>query len=296
MSERLKIALQKSGRLSDECQDLLEQCGVKAHWSDRRLVVYAKNMPIELLRVRDDDIPGLVFDGVVDLGFVGENTLEEAQLARQSVGEAADCQKLTALEFGECRLSIAVPKAMDYQGAQSLEGLRIATSYPHLLKRHMQARAVAYKNCFLAGSVEVAPSAGVAAAICDLVSSGATLDANGLKEVEVVYRSKACLIQKTAPVDAKKRRLIDKLLSRILGVQQAAESKYIMLHAPKDNLAAVLDLLPAKNPTVLPLAGAEDKLAVHAVSQETLFWETMEAIKAAGGESILVLPIEKMLK
>lgn len=296
MNNRLKIAIQKSGRLSQECQDLLKACGIKFHHNKDRLMVYAKNQPIELLRVRDDDIPSLVFDGVVDLGFVGENVLEECELDRQNKGETVQFKKLKTLEFGECRLSLAVQKEVDYQGVQSLANSRIATSYPNLLKRYMDSQGVPFKNCLLTGSVEVAPSAGIASAICDLVSSGATLEANGLKEVEVIFRSKACLIQKSEPLSTEKQALIDKLLRRIMGIEQASESKYIMLHAPKDKLDDIAQLLPgAENPTILPLASDDSKVAVHIVSQETLFWETMEELKEIGASSILVLPIEKMM-
>ena len=182
-------------------------------------------------------------------------------------------------------------------GVQTLANQRIATSYPHLLRRYMQQQGVPFKNCLLNGSVEVAPSAGLAAAICDLVSSGATLEANGLKEVEVIYRSKACLIQRAEPLDAEKQALVDCLLTRIQGVQQASESKYIMLHAPKDKLTQITALLPGvENPTILPLASDSTKVAMHVVSQENLFWETMEQLKAIGASSILVLPIEKMME
>ncbi|OOF88840.1 ATP phosphoribosyltransferase [Rodentibacter ratti] len=296
-SNRLRIALQKKGRLSQDCAALLKQCGVKINWNEQRLIAYAENMPIEILRVRDDDIPGLIFDGVVDLGIIGENVLEEAALGRISAGESADYQMLKRLDFGGCRLSLAVPREMPYRQLNDLRNNRIATSYPNLLKRYMQSQNVPFKNCLLTGSVEVAPAAGLANAICDLVSSGATLEANGLREVEVIYRSKACLVQSIQPLDCKKQALIDRLLTRIQGVQQAAESKYIMLHAPKDRLAEITALLPGvENPTILPLAHDTNQVAMHVVSQENLFWETMEQLKAIGASSILVLPIEKMMK
>ncbi len=296
-NSRLRIAMQKSGRLSKESQELLKQCGVKINWNEQRLIAYSENMPIDILRVRDDDIPGLVFDGVVDLGIIGENVLEEEELGRLSGGENVQYKMLKRLEFGGCRLSIAVPRDMQYNGIQDLADARIATSYPNLLKRYMQEEGVPFKNCLLTGSVEVAPTAGLASAICDLVSSGATLEANGLKEVEVIYKSKACLIQRAAALSGEKQALIDKLLTRIQGVQQAAESKYIMLHAPKEKLEEITALLPGvENPTILPLAHDGTKVAMHVVSQENLFWETMEKLKEAGASSILVLPIEKMME
>ncbi|MGC7589198.1 ATP phosphoribosyltransferase [Bisgaard Taxon 46] len=296
-SKRLRIAMQKSGRLSQESQALLKQCGVKINLQEQRLIAYAENMPIDILRVRDDDIPGLVFDGVVDLGIIGENVLEEEELARQAAGESVNYKKLRRLDFGGCRLSIAIPQDEAYKGASDLENARIATSYPNLLKRYMQQQGVDFKTCSLTGSVEVAPRAGLADAICDLVSSGATLEANGLKEVEVIYRSKSCLIQRAAELSPEKQALVNKLLTRIQGVQQARESKYIMLHASKDRLEDVIALLPgAERPTILPLAHDENRVAMHMVSQEALFWETMEQLKEAGASSILVLPIEKMME
>ncbi|MDU8924567.1 ATP phosphoribosyltransferase [Pasteurellaceae bacterium LIM206] len=295
-NSRLRIAMQKSGRLSKESQELLKQCGVKINLQEQRLIAYAENLPIDILRVRDDDIPGLVFDGVVDLGIIGENVLEEEELARVAEGERVIYKMLRRLDFGGCRLSLAVPRDVPYNNVQDLQNSRIATSYPQLLKRYMKENNVKFKNCLLNGSVEVAPRAGLADAICDLVSSGATLEANGLREVEVIYTSKACLIQRAVPLSDEKQALVDKLLTRIQGVSQARESKYIMLHAPKDKLEEITALLPGvENPTILPLAHDDSKVAMHVVSQETLFWETMEKLKEKGASSVLVLPIEKML-
>ncbi|WPD00211.1 ATP phosphoribosyltransferase [Proteus terrae] len=294
---RLRIAMQKSGRLSDESRALLARCGIKINLNQQRLIAYAENMPIDILRVRDDDIPGLVMDGVVDLGIIGENVLEEELLKRRSQGENPSYLMLRRLDFGGCRLSLATPVDFDYQGAECLNNTRIATSYPNLLKRYLDQKGIKFKSCLLNGSVEVAPRAGLADSICDLVSTGATLEANGLKEVEVIYRSKACLIQRDGEMEADKQALIDRLLTRIQGVIQARESKYIMLHAPSDCLEDVIALLPgAERPTILPLAGDQNRVAMHMVSSETLFWETMEKLKALGASSILVLPIEKMME
>ncbi len=294
---RLRIAIQKSGRLSTECQKLLKGCGVKLNLREQRLIAHAENMPIDLLLVRDDDIPGLVMDGVVDLGVVGENVLEETLMERQAQGESAEYSELKRLDFGGCRLSLAVAQDFDYQGPESLEGKRIATSYPWLLKRYMDRQGVKFKSVMLNGSVEVAPRAGVADAICDLVSTGATLEANGLVETDVIFRSKAVLIQSATPLSTAKQQVIDRLLPRIQGLQQARESKYIMLHAPKDRLEAVIDLLPgAERPTIMSLAGESNQVAIHMVSSEDMFWETMEGLKALGASSILVLPIEKMME
>lgn len=296
-TNRLRIALQKKGRLSKDCAELLKQCGVKINWNEQRLIAYSENLPIEILRVRDDDIPGLIFDGVVDLGIIGENVLEEEELGRLATGESVEYKKLRTLDFGGCRLSLAIDRDRTYNGVQDFNNARIATSYPNLLKRYMAEQGVPFKSTLLNGSVEVAPSAGLADAICDLVSSGATLEANGLKEVEVIYKSKACLIQRQEPLSTDKQALVDKLLTRIQGVQQATESKYIMLHAPKEKLEEITALLPGvENPTILPLAHDSSKVAMHVVSQENLFWETMEKLKDIGASSILVLPIEKMME
>ncbi|WP_394130007.1 ATP phosphoribosyltransferase [Shewanella maritima] len=295
-SNRLRIAIQKSGRLSKESQKLLKSCGVKFNVNEQRLIAHADNMPIDLLRVRDDDIPGLVMDGVVDLGIIGENVLEEEQIERETLGKSALYTKLRELDFGACRLSLAVPNEFDYQDANSLAGLRIATSYPNLLRRYMKSQGVDYSDCMLKGSVEVAPRAGLADGICDLVSTGATLEANGLYETDVIYRSVACLIQSNSEQTPAKQALIDKLLSRMNGVVRARESKYILLHAPTDTLEQIVALLPgAENPTILPLNDDSNRVAIHAVSSEDLFWDTMEELTALGASSILVMPIEKMM-
>jgi ATP phosphoribosyltransferase len=294
---RLRIAIQKSGRLSDESKKLLKQCGININLQEQRLIAFAENMPIDILRVRDDDIPGLIFDGIVDLGIIGENVLEEALLARQAENQTPQYKKLRRLDFGDCRLSIATPRDYQYSDIYCLNGKRIATTYPHLLRRYLQQFNVSFNTCLLNGSVEVAPSAGLADVICDLVSSGLTLDANGLQEIQVIYQSKACLIQQTGKMPIDKQNLIDKLLIRIHGVIQARESKYIMLHAPTDKLDQIKALLPgAEKPTILSLAGESHRVALHMVSSETLFWETMEQLKQLGASSILVLPIEKMME
>lgn len=296
-TERLRIAIQKKGRLAKECQELLKRCGVKINFSGDRLVVHAENMPIDLLLVRDDDIPGLIMDGVVDLGVIGENELEEVRLERVALGEPNDYNLLRRLDFGGCRLSVAIEKGIEYKGPQDLAGKRIATTYPNILKAYLDKQDVKFSTCMLNGSVEVAPRAGLADAICDLVSTGATLEANGLTEAEVIFRSKAVLIQRTGEFAQDKAELIDRLLTRINGVIQAKESKYIMLHAPSETLEQVVELLPgAEDPTILPLAHDKQRVAVHLVSTENLFWETMEKLKALGASSILVLPIEKMME
>lgn len=295
-SQRLKIAIQKSGRLSQDSEALLKQCGLKITIHKDKLIAHVENMPIDILRVRDDDIPGLIFDGVVDIGIIGQNVLEEESLRRAGKMEN-DYIQLKELPFGACRLSIALPKERAYESVQSLKDLRIATSYPYLLKRFLDDKNVPFKTSMLNGSVEVAPRAGLADAICDLVSTGATLEANGLREVDVIYRSTAVIIQSTNELSTEKQALINKLMARIQGVTQAIESKYIMLHAPKDRLDEICSLLPgAESPTILPLGNDKSRVAMHMVSTESLFWETMEALKAKGASSILVLPIEKMME
>lgn len=293
---RLRIAVQKKGRLSDESLKLLKAIGVKLSIRDRLLIAHSTNLPIDLLLVRDDDIPGLVMDGIADLGFIGENELEEKMLERQAAGEPAEYKQLKRLEYGGCRLSIAVPNEFEYEGLASFEGKSIATTYPQLLKRFLQRNNINAQPVMLTGSVEVAPRAGIADAICDLVSTGATLDANGLYEAIEIFKSKAVLIQKSESLSQDKQQLVDTLLPRINGVMQAKESKYIMLHAPKAQLDKVKSLLPgAEDPTVLPLSGNEEQVAIHVVSKENLFWETMENLKDLGCTSILVMPIEKMM-
>lgn len=295
-STRLRIAVQKSGRLSDDSIALLTAIGIKLQIRDRLLIAHSTNQPIDLLRVRDDDIPGLVMDGVVDMGFIGENELEEKMLERQAAAKASEYNVLRRMDYGGCRLSIAVPNEFEYTGISALEGLKVATTYPYLLERFFKEKGVNADAVMLTGSVEVAPRAGVADAICDLVSTGATLEANGLVEEEVIFKSKAVLIQRSGDMDADKQALINRMLPRIDGVMQAKESKYIMLHAPKEYLEQVKRLLPgAENPTVLPLANNDETVAIHVVSSETLFWETMEKLKALGCSSILVMPIEKMM-
>ncbi|MDN3651299.1 ATP phosphoribosyltransferase [Thalassotalea ponticola] len=293
---RLTIAIQKSGRLSDESQTLFKLCGLTLNLTDRKLLAHVANMSIDIMLVRSSDIPGLVMDGICDLGIVGDNTLQEHALQRQLTLEANDFNKICSLKFGGCRLSIALPQEMQYHGVQSLNGLRLATTYPRLLNRFAQDNGIHIDITKLNGSVELAPRVGLADGICDLVSTGTTLEANGLKEVEVIFKSKAALIKGPNRLSEAKQATLDTLLPRIKGVLKARESKYIMLHAPKDKLNEVTSLLPgSETPTVLPLAERDDRVAVHMVSTETIFWETMEQLKALGCNSILVMPIEKMM-
>ncbi|QCI27081.1 ATP phosphoribosyltransferase [Buchnera aphidicola] len=294
---RLRIAIQKSGRLSQESIKLLTKCGIKINLKQQQLISFSENMPIDVVRVRDDDIPGLVMDQVVDLGIIGKNVIEEESLRRNIDPKKILYTILQRLDFGSCRLSLSIPISQKYINLKSLNNFRIATSYPYLLKKYLDQKKINFNFFILNGSVEVAPSAGLSDAICDLVSTGATLEANGLKEVEVIYSSTACLVSRTGDVSDIKKILINKLMTRIQGVIKARESKYIMLHAPYSKLQSVISLLHgAEHPTVSKLAGETDKVAIHMVSSETLFWETMEKLKILGASSILVLPIEKMME
>ncbi|WP_154061417.1 ATP phosphoribosyltransferase [Buchnera aphidicola] len=295
---RVRLAIQKSGRLNYDSQKLLKSCGIKINLQKSSLIAFAENMPIDVMLVRDDDIPGLIMDGVVELGIIGSNVLEEKCLTRLLTEESVSYTILQNLDFGICRLSLSVPLDMNYSGILCLKNSRIATSYPNLLKRYFDEKNISFKPFVLNGSVEVAYNSGLADAICDLVSTGATLDANGLREVETIYNSRACLIsRKIKHLIPEKRIFIKKLLNRIQGVIKARESKYIMLHISKDKLNAVTDLLKgAEQPTILELFGNKNKVALHMVSSETIFWETMEQLKLLGASSILVLPIEKMME
>ncbi|WP_343192667.1 ATP phosphoribosyltransferase [Buchnera aphidicola (Taiwanaphis decaspermi)] len=293
---RLRIAMQKSGRLSYDSKKILNSCGIKINLTKNKLIAFAENMPIDVMCVRDDDIPGLVIDGVVDLGIVGENVIKEKLIYDKINYKKNKYKILKKLDFGICRLSIAIPVNNTYNGLLSLNNMRIATSYPNLLKKYLDSKKISFKSFVLTGSVEVAPKAGLADSICDLVSTGATLEANGLKEVKIIYKFKACLISNNK-IDYVKQNVVDKLLTRIQGVIKARESKYIMLHVPKNKLEQVVLLLKgAEKPTVLKLVGDNTKVAMHMVSRENLFWETMEKLKLLGASSILVLPIEKMME
>jgi ATP phosphoribosyltransferase len=294
--QRIKIAVQKTGRLTDHSIDLLERCGLKITKSKDQLICYGENMPIDLLLVRDDDIPGLVSEDVCDLGIVGLNVVEEKRLNWEADGQSAQFKRVFELDFGHCRLSLAGPEETPFEGPQSLENKRIATSYVGLLNNYLKSNGVNAEAVFFSGAVEIAPKLGRAEYICDLVSTGSTLKANGLVEKAVLLQSEAIIIQTMKPLGDEKQALVDKILQRLDGVLQVRESKYIMLHAPKSALAEIRDLLPGSEaPTVLALDGNDDKVAVHAVCRENVFWETLENLKAAGASSLLVLPVEKML-
>ncbi len=293
---RLKLAVQKSGRLTDPSLDLLARCGLKLSRGKDQLVGFGENMPLDVLFVRDDDIPDLVQEDVCDLGLVGLNVLEERRLELAARGAQARFEALRTLDYGHCRLALAVPENAGWSGSDSLRGKRIATTYPYTLARYLRERDIEAEIVTLSGAVEIAPRLGRADLICDLVSTGSTLQANHLREVETVLESHAVLIRTPVALPHVKDEWVQRLLMRIDGVEQVKESKYIMLHAPRAALPAIRRLLPgSESPTIIPLEGTQDLVAVHAVCRETVFWETLEGLKAAGASSVLVLPVEKML-
>ena len=253
-------------------------------------------MPIDLLLVRDDDIPGLVSDDVCDLGIVGLNVVEEKRQELLGDGREPRFKQVFELDFGHCRLALAAPDGTEYSDKTSLNNTKIATSYVNILSNYLTKNGIDAEPVYFSGAVEIAPKLGRADYICDLVSTGSTLAANGLTEVETLLESEAVVIQTEAVLSDEKQALVDRMLQRLDGVLQVRESKYIMLHAPRDALPQIRDLLPGSEaPTVIPLDGAGDKVAVHAVCRENVFWETLENLKAAGASSLLVIPVEKML-
>ncbi|MEN9744720.1 MAG: ATP phosphoribosyltransferase [Bacteroidota bacterium] len=281
----LKIAIQKSGRLSDDSIALLKECGIDMRNVKDRLRTVSENFPIEVFFLRDDDIPEYVEDGVADLGIVGQNVLAEKNRKVITV---------EALGFGKCRLSIALPKAFNYEGPSSLEGKRIATSYPVIVGEYLKKNNINASVHEISGSVEIAPGIGLADVIVDLVSSGGTLFMNGLKEAEVILDSQAVLISNQQLNDEQKN-ILDKLLFRIRAVKKAKKNKYVLMNAPNEKLSAIISLLPGmKSPSVLPLAETGWS-SIHSVLSEDEFWEKIEQLKNAGAEGILVVPIEKMI-
>lgn len=294
--ERIKIAIQKSGRLAEDSLSLLEGCGLSFARSKDKLFWFGRNLPVDLLLVRDDDIPRLLLQGVCQLGIVGENVATEKILEARRQRPDSDLKQLARLDFGHCRLMLAVPEAGPVRGSADLPGRRIATSYPRITRRWLDEQAIEAEIVTFNGAVEIAPSLGTADAIVDLVSTGTTLRANHLVAAEQVLDSQAALYRGSGDLDAARQRLVDKLVQRIHGTRQAAETKYVMLHAPRRRLAEISAILPgAESPTVLPLEGRTDKVAVHALCTEQVFWEHLEELKAAGASAILVVPVEKML-
>jgi ATP phosphoribosyltransferase len=289
---RLHIALQKSGRLSDYSRELLKDSGFRIQSGKNSLTARVENFPAELMFVRDDDIPTFVADGVCEFGIVGQNVIEEFAAGRADAG----FDVVGELGFGRCSLRIAVPENSAYEGPQSLAGSRIATSYPKILKRFLDERGIDAEVVEMNGAVELAPRLQIASFICDLVSTGATLEANALRPVDTVLESQAVMIRTRKAVDEGRAALSEQLMTRIDGVLATKESKYIMLNATGEALPRITALLPgAEAPTILPLHGRPGHFAVHAVCQESVFWETLQKLKAAGASAILVVPIEKMM-
>ena len=285
MQTKLKIAIQKSGRLSESSLKLLKECGIEFDNGLNKLKAEAFNFPLEVFFLRDDDIPQYVEDGVADIGIVGENVMLEKNKKTDLIAK---------LGFGKCRLSVAIPKEKNYSSLKDLKGKRFATSYPTILSAYLKKNKIKAEIQEISGSVEIAPGIGLADAICDLVSSGSTLFTNGLKETEVILRSEAVLL---ANQDLKKEQkiILNKLLFRIDAVRKAKNNKYILLNAPNNKLKTICRILPGmKSPTILPLAEAGWS-SVHSVVEEDQFWEIIEKLKTNGAQGILVVPIEKMI-
>ncbi len=281
----LKIAIQKSGRLFEDSIRLLKECGIDINNGNKQLKSVAQNFPLEIYFLRDDDIPQYVYDGVADIGIVGENVVKE---------KAKDIDSIYRLGFGKCRLSIAVPKSMQYKSVNDLSGQKIATSYPVMLQKYLDENNVAAEIHEISGSVEIAPGIGLADAICDLVSSGSTLFTNGLKEVAVILQSEALLVA-NKNLTAEQKGILDKLLLRINAVKTAKHNKYILMNAPNHQLKNIAALLPGmKSPTIVPLA-EEGWSSVQSVVNENDFWDVIEKLKEYEAEGILVMPIEQMI-
>jgi len=281
----LRMAVQKSGRLSDKSLELLGEAGIRLSNGSRKLRSVARSFPLELIFLRDDDIPQYVEDGVADIGIVGENEYAEKQCR---------VDLIERLGFSRCRLSIAIPKSVSYDGISDLEGKRIATSYPVILENYLSKNGVKADIHVLSGSVELAPSIGMADAIFDIVSSGSTLISNGLREVEVAMHSEAVVIG-NRDMNGEARKILGDLLFRIRSVMEASSNRYILLNAPNDNLQEIISTIPGmKSPTVMPLA-EEGWSSVHSVLSEKTFWEVIDRLKELGAQGILVIPIEKMI-
>ena len=285
MQTVLKIAVQKSGRLYDGSMKLLKECDIEISNGNNQLRVQSPNFPVEVFFLRDDDIPEYVQDGVADIGFVGENVVTEKNKSVEVIEK---------LNFGKCRLSIAIPKNGILKTVEDLNGKKIATSYPVILTNYLKQKNISAEIHEISGSVEIAPKIGLADAICDLVSSGSTLFTNELKEIETILSSEAVLISdKKLPAD--KKIILDKMLFRIRSVRKARNNKYVLLNAPNDKLATICSLLPGmKSPTILPLAESGWS-SVHSVINDADFWEVIELLKANGAQGILIIPIEKMI-
>jgi ATP phosphoribosyltransferase len=292
--ERLRIAVQKGGRLADPSLALLAQCGLRFRQSRDKLFCYGETLAVDLLLVRDDDIPRMLADGVCELGIVGRNVLDEQRLAPEPGADTV--REVRPLGFGPCRLALAVPQDLPWQGTQDLAGRRIATSHPRLLERFLADAGVNAAVVVLNGSVEIAPRLGTADLICDLVSSGATLAANQLREVATVMQSEAVLAGNGRDYADARGELIALLLRRLDGVLSVRDSRLVMLHARRDAVVAISRLLPSgSRATVVPLEGSADEVALQALCTGAVTWQHLEDMKRAGASSLMVLPVEKML-
>lgn len=286
INRKLRIAVQKQGKLSDVSVLLLKKCGIRFSNGFGKLKSEAEDFPLEIYFLRDDDIPDYVADGVADVGIVGENILAESP---------RDVSVIEKLGFGKCRLAVAMPKAATYASLADLEGKRIATSYPRILASFFESRGIAVDIHEISGSVEIAPSIGLADAVCDLVSSGNTLFSNGLREVETVMQSEAVLIARR-DMEPQLADISDRLLFRVRSVKEASQSKYILLNAPSEKADEIARLLPGiKSPTMMPL-GEPGWVSIHSVISETDFWEVVDSLKRTGAEGILVLSIDQMIR
>lgn len=293
MVERLRIALQKKGRLAEDSFALLKKCGLRFNIRGGGLLARVKNMPIDLLLVRDDDIPSFVSNDAADIGIVGENVLVEEQLSSLNPVNANIAMRLG---FSRCKLCLAAPDIGKIKTINDLSGSKIATTYPGVTARYLEDKNINASLVEMKGAVELAPSIGIAESICDLVSSGATLEANGLTAFETILKSEAVLIRSDRKLSELKADLLARLMNRIDGVIKSAETKYIMLNAPKNKVDEITRLLPGSDaPTIIPLTGNDELVAMQAVCTENIFWETLEDLKALGARAILVLPIEKMM-
>ncbi len=283
--EKLSVGIQKSGRLSEKSLELLKESGISLANGSRKLLSSSPNFPLEAVFLRDDDIPQYVFDSVTDIGIVGENEVRE---------KGHDLEIVERLGFARCRMSIAIPREMEYKGPESLDGKKIATSYPNVLGTFLAENHIDAEIHVISGSVEIAPGIGLADAIFDIVSTGSTLISNGLKEVEVVLESEAVLVAKKGLSPAKQE-ILDKLLFRTRAVRKSRDNKYILLNAPNDKLDEIINVIPGmKSPTVMPLA-EEGWSSVHSVLNENEFWEIIDRLRDLGAQGILVIPIEKMI-
>lgn len=284
-SARLKIAVQKSGRLLDDSIKILKECGIKIDNGKDQLKASARKFPIDLLFLRNSDIPQYVQDGVADIGIIGQNTVVEKQ---------KELEEVLKLGFSKCRLSIAVPRNTPYTGPESLQSKRIATSYPNSLQQFLDQHQIQAEIHEISGSVEIAPNIGLADAICDLVSTGSTLFKNGLEEQDIILKSEACIV-KSKKMPASVEPILNKLIYRLKSVLAARNNKYLLMNAPNDSIDKIIEILPGmKSPTVMPLA-TPGWSSIHTVISEDRFWEIIEALEAAGAQGILVVPIEKMI-